>query len=84
MMTSACQPAPVPPSSAMAEGRGGAGAFFPIGVSTKRIPSRFLGNCEPTLDEMMADEVIHRVMARDGVAVDELVSLMCHVRSTLI
>lgn len=43
----------------------------------------YLGNAEPALDEMMSDEVIRRVMARDGVAVDQLLSLLDRVRSNL-
>ena len=41
------------------------------------------GGIEPPLDEVMADPIIHRLMARDGVAVDSLNSLIDEVRGRL-
>lgn len=43
----------------------------------------FMGNAEPSLDEMLSDEVMRRVMARDGVAADQLLTLLDDVRSRL-
>lgn len=42
------------------------------------------GGIEPTLDEVMADPIVHRLMARDGVAVDSLNSLIAEVRGRLL
>lgn len=77
MMNSACKPAAAPN-----ECRGGSGSSFPMGVG-HRMPSRFLANAEPPLDEMMSDEVMRRVMARDGVEVTALMSLIDEVRGRL-
>lgn len=41
------------------------------------------GGIEPSLDEVMADPIIHRLMARDGVALDSLNSLIDEVRGRL-
>jgi hypothetical protein len=41
------------------------------------------GGVEPPLDEVMADPIIHRLMARDGVALDSLNSLIDEVRGRL-
>lgn len=43
----------------------------------------FLSNDEPLLDDMMADEVVLRMMNRDGVAADQLLSLLDRVRANL-
>lgn len=41
------------------------------------------GDSEPPLAEMMADDVMQRVMARDGVGAEQLLSLLDEVRTRL-
>jgi hypothetical protein len=41
------------------------------------------GDSEPLLADMMADDVVRRVMARDGVAVEQLLSLLDDMRARL-
>jgi hypothetical protein len=65
-----------------AEGRGAAPAF-PVGQRSARAGTRFLGIGEPPLAELMADEVVRRLMARDGVGAEQLLSLIDEVRSRL-
>lgn len=60
----------------------GATPAFALGVRSFR-SAGFLGNAEPSLDEMMSDEVIRRVMARDGVAADQLLTMLENVASRL-
>ena len=49
-----------------------------------RLPtSFFIGNAEPSLDEMMADPIMHGMMACDGVAADSLLGLIDEVRTRL-
>lgn len=43
----------------------------------------FEGNDEPSLDELMDDDVVRRVMARDGVQPDQVWSLMDALRNRL-
>ncbi|HSV28915.1 MAG TPA: hypothetical protein VLL76_05135 [Candidatus Omnitrophota bacterium] len=76
MIQNACKPAAAP-----SEARGASSAFA-MGLRMNR-SADFLGNAEPGLDEMMADEVIRRVMARDGVAADQLLSMLDRVRHNL-
>ena len=76
MYQNACKPAAAPTDARCAP------AAFPMAVRAGR-SGDFLGNSEPPLSEMMADEVIRRMMARDGVAVDQLMSLMDRVRGNL-
>ncbi|KIL98015.1 hypothetical protein CCC_01076 [Paramagnetospirillum magnetotacticum MS-1] len=42
------------------------------------------GCAEPTLDEVMADPIIHRLMDRDGVALESLTTLIAEVRGRLL
>ena len=42
------------------------------------------GGIEPSLDEVMADPIVHRLMARDGVALDSLNTLIAEVRGRLL
>jgi len=77
MMTSASI-RDVPPELA------GSVAAFSLGVHPSRAGLPFMGNVEPPLDEMIDDDVIRRVMARDGVAVDDLLSLIAEVRTRLL
>ncbi len=76
MMTSVCIPA------APAENRGPASSF-PVGVRVARSAACFLGNGEPPLAEVMGDDVVRRMMARDGVQPDQLLSLIDAVRTRL-
>ncbi len=59
-----------------------------LGSTTAGRPSRAFAYChggtEPSLDEVMADPIIHRLMARDGVALDSLVTLIAEVRGRLL
>ncbi|MCR6629623.1 MAG: hypothetical protein NVV74_05950 [Magnetospirillum sp.] len=53
---------------------------------TSARPSRavnFEGNDEPSLHELMDDDVVRRVMARDGVQPDQVWSLMDSMRNRL-
>ena len=45
--------------------------------------SFFVGNAEPSLDELMADPVMRGMMACDGVAADSLLGLIAEVRTRL-
>ena len=45
--------------------------------------SFFVGNAEPTLDEIMADPIMRGLMACDGVAADSLLGLIDVVRNRL-
>ena len=76
MMSGICIPA------SPAEGRGAAPAF-PVGLRATRTSPGFLGVGEPPLAELMADEVVRRMMARDGVKADQLLSLIDEVRLRL-
>ena len=46
--------------------------------------SRFTGNAEPSLDEVMDDPVIRVLMAKDGVGEDCLRGLIDQVRNRLL
>ncbi|MGE5546877.1 MAG: hypothetical protein ACM33T_08270 [Solirubrobacterales bacterium] len=76
MIQNACKPAAAP-----LETRGPAPVF--VGIASRSPRADFQGNAEPSLDEMISDEVVRRVMARDGVAVDQLLSLLDQVRLSL-
>ncbi|MDA8232013.1 MAG: hypothetical protein M0006_11810 [Magnetospirillum sp.] len=69
--------------SAMPSEPGGSGIGFPIGVDSSATGLPFMGNSEPALADVMADDVIRRVMARDGVRADQLLSLIDQVRTRL-
>lgn len=43
----------------------------------------FLGNAEPHLDDLMDDELMGRLMSRDGVGRDQLLTLIERVRAGL-
>lgn len=45
--------------------------------------ANFLGNGEPSLDEVMADEAVMRLMARDGVKPEQLRAMLERVRENL-
>jgi len=82
MMHSACPPAATPRESrgsvqpAFVQGKLGAPARTAMTL-------KFEGNDEPTLDELMDDDVVRRVMARDGVHPDQVWSLMDTMRNRL-
>lgn len=77
MYQNACKPAAAPTDARSA------GTAFPMAAMRANRTSDFLGNSEPPLSEMMSDEVIRRMMARDGVAVEQLMSLIDRVRGNL-
>jgi len=60
--------------------RGGSG----FGVASRRPGSFFIGNAEPSLDELMDDPIMRGLMARDGVAADSLRRLIDKVRARLV
>jgi hypothetical protein len=78
MLTSAFQP-----TAASGDIRGAAHGGFPVGMRPHRPGPYFLGNVEPTLDEVMDDPMVRRLMDRDGVAVDSLLGLIDEVRDRL-
>ena len=55
-----------------------------MGGRSARSSSFFNGNAEPSLEDLMADPIMHRLMARDGVALDSLNSLIDEVRGRLL
>lgn len=77
MMHSACTPAATPRDS-----RGNAQPVFVTNARASRVMN-FEGNDEPSLDELMGDDVMRRVMARDGVQPDQVWSLMDVMRNRL-
>ncbi len=48
-----------------------------------RAPSLFIGNQEPSLDELIGDELVGRVMARDGLHPDQVRVMMEDMRARL-
>jgi hypothetical protein len=78
MMTSACKPSAVP-----AENRAPGAPGFAIGMRISRTSSAFMGNNEPDLNEIFDDPVILRLMARDGVEVASLRSMLADMRDRL-
>jgi hypothetical protein len=79
MLTSTYRSTPQPSEIRVARRLGAA-----IGGRATRTLSYITGNAEPPLDEVMADPIVHRLMARDGVAVDSLNSLIDEVRGRLL
>lgn len=77
MMHGACTPATTPRDS-----RGSAQSAFVSSVRVAKVMS-FEGNDEPSLDELMGDDVMRRVMARDGVQPDQVWSLVDVMRNRL-
>jgi hypothetical protein len=76
-MTSVCIPA------TQVERRVSQQAAFSGGLVSQRPRATFLANSEPSLDDVMADDVVRRLMARDGVGVADLLSLIDRVRPHL-
>lgn len=96
MIQKACKPAAVAigskyePASVSAglpsgsSGPGSLGSLASVRVKPRQQSSaNFLSNDEPLLDEMMADEVVLRMMNRDGVVADQLLSMLDRVRANL-
>lgn len=84
MIQNACKPATVAsfePLSAVSSGMN-AGSIARGGAHQRR-PSSFLGNDEPSLEDMLSDEVVVRLMDRDGVVADQLRSMLDRVRASL-
>lgn len=77
MLHSACTPATAP-----RETRGNAQPGYSVKVGLNRAMD-FEGNDEPSLDELLDDEIVRRVMARDGVQPDQVWSLMDMMRNRL-
>lgn len=75
MIRTACSPA----AAATMEIRGGTPASFTLGMRSRN-SRHFLGNDEPSLEDLLADDVLRRVMARDGVEPENLRALAEHVR----
>lgn len=80
MMHSACSPAATP-----REARGSVQPTYGQSSFAARASRAvdFQGNDEPSLDELMDDDVVRRVMARDGVQPDQVWSLMNAMRDRL-
>lgn len=72
MTVKACTPA-----SAATEGRL-AGTNFLIGAKAPR-GRQYLGNSEPALEDLLRDDVLVRLMARDGVLADQVRQLASHI-----
>ncbi|MCA1906984.1 MAG: hypothetical protein LDL39_01350 [Magnetospirillum sp.] len=51
---------------------------FPLGAKVRRAP-QYLGNDEPSLDDLLGDEVLKRLMDRDGVAAEQVRQLAGHI-----
>lgn len=82
MMHSTCSPT-MPPRDLRAGVRSCHGQnTFAAGKRVWRAKD-FEGNAEPSLDELMDDDVVRRVMARDGVHPDHVRSLMNRMRDRL-
>lgn len=58
---------------------------YPAAVRMRGVPADLfsVGHGEPSLDEMLADEVMRQMMARDGVATVDLLTLIDEVRHRL-
>lgn len=78
MLRNACKPSYEPRASVTSGMNAGS-----IGRGQRYRSSLFLGNDEPSLDEMLSDEVVVRLMDRDGVAADQLRSMLDRVRANL-
>lgn len=72
MIRNICSPAALDPGS-----RSNATAFA-VARKLKRV--QYLGNDEPNLDDLLSDDVLMRLMARDGVAAEQVRNLADHIR----
>lgn len=75
MIRNACSPAELPVDS-----RSKAAAGLSFGKHGRR-GSRYVGNDEPCLEELLADDVLRRLMVRDGVAADQVRQLAAFIRN---
>ncbi|CCG41036.1 hypothetical protein [Magnetospirillum molischianum] len=48
-----------------------------------RRPACYVGNAEPSLDEVIGDPMVRHLMERDGVVIDSLLSMLDEVRLRL-
>jgi hypothetical protein len=55
-----------------------------VGARAARASAYYHGGLEPSLDEVMADPIVHSLMNRDGVALDSLTDLIAEVRGRLV
>ncbi|MBF0325364.1 MAG: hypothetical protein HQL42_09845 [Alphaproteobacteria bacterium] len=51
-----------------------------IGNRSRRCHSAYLGNAEPDLHELLGDEVLRRMMTRDGVEPEMVLALVAHMQ----
>lgn len=73
MLKTACSPAtPCAPR--------GAGPVL-VGNRSRRRHSDYLGNTEPDLRELLGDEVMRRLMTRDGVEPEMVLALAAHMHA---
>jgi hypothetical protein len=79
MLTSTTRSTPLPAEIRVVRRLG-----MPGGGRASRAVSYIVGNAEPSLEEVMADPIVHRLMARDGVALDSLNSLIDEIRGRLL
>ena len=75
-MTSICIPATPTENRVLPQ-------HFAVGRSSQRVRKDFLANSEPTLEDVLADDVVCRLMARDGVVAKDLLTLIDKVRPYL-
>ncbi|MGE4279098.1 MAG: hypothetical protein AB7G62_05885 [Magnetospirillum sp.] len=73
MNTNACTP-----TALSSDCRAKAVSRFSLGAKASRMP-QYLGNHEPSLDELLSDEVLKRLMARDGVAAEQVRQLAGYI-----
>ena len=73
MITKACTP-----TNHSSEGRTGATARFVVGGKPRRA-AQYLGNAEPLLEDLLCDDVLMRLMARDGVGAEQVRQLAGHI-----
>jgi hypothetical protein len=57
--------------------------FPPIRQAAKWSAERFAGSREPSLDELLDDPIVARLMASDRIAMDDLLALVGDVRKAL-
>lgn len=82
MMHSACSPAATPCDTRVSAQPNFAQKSFGLKGRADRAQD-FEGNDEPSLDELMDDDVVRRVMARDGVEAHQVWTLIDTMRNRL-
>ncbi|PKU26407.1 hypothetical protein [Telmatospirillum siberiense] len=58
-------------------------ALPPIPHSSLCTPDRFVGDHEPTLDELLDDPIMARLLACDGIDMRDLLTLVAKTRTAL-